>query len=300
MLTNPPTYGTLPISSVPAYVAAAPPMSERVLLLSPRDIDRATLVASSALTSLPVTNLQNQEPRKVWRSLSAVSQYVDITLDSPIACNAIAMSGFNMSAAGVWRLHGYASVSDMGVTAAVSSAWQSVWPGGLKHYDPDWGPEVALLRIENENPYLHWRIEFSDPSEATTFLDIGRLALGRAVQFSINCDIDGGIGFVPNDVAELNGYGQIFTDPRPYAQRTFDMPWTALAQDEVSAQAMELSRLRGQAGDVFCFLDPCGVSNFHLWSMQGLFTGRAQYTPRPLFVGGMMCWSFTFSLIQKL
>jgi hypothetical protein len=295
--------GELPIGEVLTVLESA--MAENVLLLSPRDIELAELTASSAVTALPVDNLKNQEPTKVWRTTSPTDQYVDVTLAAAKACDAVAMSGFNMSASGVWRLRAYETAEDVGVSHVLDSGWQSVWPGGTKHTDPDWGPEVALLRIDNESAYRYWRVELSDPGAGMTYLDVGRLALGVAAQFTINCDIEAGLGFVANDVQQPNGYGQTFTDPRPYAQRQIDMPWSALGQQEASGIAMELSRLRGQAGDVFCFLDPAEITNFHRWSLQGLFAGRAQFVARPMWVTdddgqSRMAFGFTFSLLQKL
>lgn len=295
-------YSLLPIGVGPDYTApVATP--QNCLFLSSRDFDLATLSASTAVSSLPVENLQNQEPSKVWRTTSALGQYVDILLRSALACNVAAMSGFNMSSAGVWRLTAYAAADDVGDTAAFDSGWQSVWPGGERHSDPEWGPEVALLRADNESAYRYWRLEFSDPGAAMTHLDIGRLAVGRAAQFGINCDFGNGIAFAPNDMREPNGWGQTFTEPRP-PNRIFEMTWSALGQREVHDVAMELTRLRGLGGDVFCFLDPGEIELFHKWSMQALFTGRADYKSMPLWVTDAdgfvrMAWGFSLSLIQK-
>jgi len=302
MPTSPAPYSVLPVGAGDPYQApvAAP---QSCLFLSPRDFDLAVLSASTAVSSLPVGNLQNQESSKVWRTTSALGQYVDIVLWSALACNSAAMSGFNMSSAGVWRLIGYASAEDVGGIAAFDSGWQSVWPGGERHSDPEWGSEVALLRADNEAAYRYWRLELSDPSAAMTYLDIGRLAVGRAVQFGINCDFGNGVAFAPNDAQEPNGWGQIFTEPRP-SNRSFEMTWSALGQREVHNVAMELTRLRGIGGDVFCFLDPGEIELFHKWSMQALFAGRADYKSMPLWVTDAdgfvrMAWGFSLSLIQK-
>lgn len=289
----------MPIASTGQAATAVVRASENVLFLSPRDIDLATLSASTAVSSLPVANLQNQEPTKVWRTTSALDQYVDITFASPVAADAAAMAGFRKSASLLWRAKAYASAADRGGAAALDTGWQSPWPQGYMHNDPAWGPEVALMQFENDTAYQFWRVEFTDP--AATYLDIGRLAVGPAAQFSVNPDYESAVGFVSSDVAEPNGYGQIFTDPRPYLQRQFDMPWTALGRSEANTLAMELTRLRGLAGDIFCFLDPGETEHFHRWSMQGLFTGAAKYSIRPMFNGERgPCWGFTFAMIQKL
>lgn len=280
-------------------------MPEAVLFLSPREIELATLVASTQVSSLPVAFLQNQEPAKVWRSTSATSQRIDVTLRQAKACNAIAMAGFNFSSAALWRLKGYADAADRDADiAAVDSGWQSVWPSAFRHIDSDWGPEVALLRVDNDVAYLYWRVEFGDPAVGMTYLDVGRLALDRAVQFTVNFDFESSVGYAPNDVQEPSGYGQIFTDPRP-ANRAFNLTWSFLGRNEANQAAMEITRLRTMAGDVFCFLDPGEIENFHRWSMQGLFTGRTDYKAMAGWLtdgDGVMRdgWSFNFSLIQKL
>ncbi len=296
-------YSLLPIGAGPDYTAPVE-APHNCLFLSPRASDLGAMSASTAVPSLPVRNVQNQETSKVWRTTSAIGQYVDIVLGAAMACNALAMSGFNMSAVGVWRLRAYASADDVGGIAALDSGWQSIWPGGERHSDPAWASEVALMRIENEDAYRYWRIECSDPSVSTTKLDIGRVALGRTIQPSINCDWGGGIGFVPNDVQEPNGYGQIFTEERP-TSRTMELTWSALSQRETEATAMELSRLRGMSGDLFVFLDPGEVASFHRYSMQALFTGRHDYKAQPLWAPdsdgvSRWCWGFTMNLIQKL
>jgi hypothetical protein len=282
-----------------ASTAATP---ERVLFLSPREFDLATLAASSAVASLPVTNLQDQDPARVWRTTST-SAYVDVTAAVPVAWNAAAMSGFTLGAGGQWRLKAYATAADVGVSAALDTGWQSIWPQGFRHSDPAWGPEVALLRVDNDAYYRWWRLEFADPGSDASSFDIGRLALGRAAQFSIDCDFGHGISWAPNDIQEPNGWGQIFTEPRP-ANRLFEMTWSALGQREVHEVAMELTRLRGLGGDIFCFLDPGAVELFHKWSMQALFSGRADYKSMPSWVTDhdgelRMAWGFSLSLIQK-
>lgn len=302
MPTSPAPYSVLPIGAGDPYLAPVA-VPQNCMFLSPRDFDFATLSASTAVPSLPVSNLQNQEPSKVWRTTSALGQYVDIVLRSALACDAVAMSAFNMSSAGIWRLKAYASADDIGGTAAFDSGWQSVWPGGERHSDPDWGPEVALLLVANDSAYRYWRLEFSDLSVATAHLDIGRLAIGRAARFSINADFGDGLGFAPNDTQEPNGWGQIFTEPRP-SSRIFEMQWSALAQREVHDAAMELTRLRGLGGDVFYFRDPGEIELFHKWSVQALFGGRADYKSMPLWTTDSdgqlrMAWGFSLSLIQK-
>ncbi len=278
--------------------------SENVIFLNPRDSDRATVAASTAVPSLPAANVQNQEPSRIWRTTSAINQYIDFTATQPYAWNAAAISAFVMSSSGVGRLQAFETADDVGITPIRDSGWVSVWPNGEKHVDPDWGAETALIRVENDEAWQFWRLWLSDPGAGMTKLDVGRVGIGRAIQPSINCDWGDGLGFTFNDVQESNGYGQIFTEERP-TNRTMTMTWSAVGQREAANGAMELSRLRGMSGDVFVFLDPGEVALFHKLSMQGLFTGRHDYKTAPLWVTdddgeSRWAWGFSLSLIQKL
>lgn len=298
MLPGVTPYGTQPYGATPLAPDPAAATPANVLFLSPRDIDRASLTASTAVTSLPVTYLQNQEPTKKWRSTAGGVQYIDVVMQELRACNAGVVVGHNLSAAGLLRITGYIALADVGVSAVVDTGWQSAWPSTGKHDDPDWAHELSLLLWSNDAALQYWRIEIADPT--LDYIEAGRIALGRAYQPSINADIEVGIGFVPNDVQESNGYGQTFTDPRPFAQRQFDVPFSAADESDVHAAAMELSRLRGQSGDIICCLDPGATTRFHRWSMQGLFTSGTKFKSQPLFTSGGQMWGFSFTLIEKI
>jgi len=284
-------------------------VSDKLLMLSTSIFDKAIVEASSEIGTLVAANTQNQEPTKVWRSASAVNQHLKVTLHRPEVLNCAAFTFWQggLSDAAVWRVKIYATEDDMldDVDAVVDTDWESVWPQDYVHNSEDWGPEVALLRWDNDVAYRHARILFSDPGVGAVYLDIGRVGLGKSIQFQLNPKHDGGVGFVSIDVQEANGYGQIFTDPRPYQQRQFDLVWSALGDREMKEDASELTRLRGQAGDLYVFLNPGARTDFHLKSMQCLFGSSHKFTPLPSYVQdkdgvGRNGWSFSATLLQKL
>lgn len=297
----------------PGYAPLPPvviPMPEKIIFLSPRVSDKATVMSSTQVDSLPVGNIQNQEPAKVFRTTSTIDQWISFVLPSVTPVDAIAMAWNQekFSSSAVWRAYIYATQADMdgNVNEVVDTGWVSVWPGSAyKHTMQDWGPEVALLSINNTQSYRYVKLWISDPTAPQAYLDISRVAVGAKAQFRINPRIDGGINFVPIDVQESNGYGQVFTDPRPWQQRQFVLTWSALGQGDVQFDAMELARLRGQAGDFFVFIDPAASDDFHLKSMQGIFEGQHKFNPANIYIpdadGRMrLGWGFTFTCTQKL
>ena len=96
-------YGSVPYGSAPIGTAPTVTQSnERFLILSPRESDAATLVASSQETALPVANLQSLQPKKVFR---AGGSYVAVTVAfaEPVAANMLALARHNLGAGGVIR-----------------------------------------------------------------------------------------------------------------------------------------------------------------------------------------------------
>lgn len=272
-----------------------------ILFLSPRVSDAATLTASSEVESLPANFAQNPEPTKVWRTTGCTAEYLILDFGSGGAVvNAASLVGHNLTSAATIRLRLADTVPALTAAPAVDSTALSAWPSSGKHTDPDWAHELSLVQATNTTAYRYARLDLADALNADGYLDVGRVAVGRAWQPTYNLDLDPTIAFVPIDVQEPNSYGQTFTDPRPWAQRQFDLAFSAANQDDVHDYAMELSRLRGQAGDVIVCIDPAATTRFHRWSMQALFTGRAAFKAQPLWDGANQTWGFTASLIEKL
>lgn len=272
-----------------------------ILFLSPRISDQATVTASSEVASLPATFAQNQEPTKKWRTTGCAAEYVVFSWSpDDLVITHAAVVGHNLTSAATIRLRLADTVPSLTAAPDKDSGVVSAWPTSGKHTDPEWAHELSLVGVTNAVGYRYARLDFADAANPAGFLEFGRIAVGRAWQPSANIDLDPTIGFVPIDVQEPNSYGQTFTDPRPYAQRQFDLAFSALDQDDVHDYAMELSRLRGQAGDVIVSIDPEATTRFHRWSMQALFTGRAAFKAQPLWDGTNQTWGFAASLIEKL
>jgi len=301
------TLGVNPLGYAWFATAMEKQMAERVILLSPYNSDKGTVATTDQVTTLPAQNVQYQEPSKVWRTLSAIDQHIDFTLPAVLAVNAVGMSWPQgmLSSSAMFRLLGYADPAM--TTALVDSGWKSVWPGvdGYYHGSPDWGYETALLKTTNVVAYRYWRLFITDPGTGRTYFDISRIAVGKATQFRLNPKYEGGISYVALDIQEANGYGQIFTDPRPFKQRRFELSWTALGAQDIEQDAMELARLHGQAKDLFIYLDPAEINSFHIKSMQALFEGPHKFNLMPQHVLDKdnqfrQGWGFNISVVQKL
>jgi hypothetical protein len=281
-LTTP--YGTRPIGAAIAQ-AAQPATMERFLLLSPRDSDAATLSASSAVASLPVTNLQTIQPAQVWRSADNAPQTIDVAFPSAVAANALALVATNVSGAALVRIRAAVLLSDVEASPALDTGWQPLFPPTGRPIEPDWPSTIGLRRWTNDTAYRFWRVEIADGLGAVSYIEAGRLVLGRAWQPTQNLDLGGTpFGFAPADVQLASTFGRTFTNRRSISPpRLFEISVFALNKREAFDGIFELQRLRGLWGDVVCALDPGEGADFHRFTMQGVFTAGGAYTLPPAF-----------------
>lgn len=300
MITTPAPYGTLPLGAVQPW-SSFTNGGERLLLLSPRDSDAATLTASAELSALPVGNLQSMQPQKVWRAL-ATSAYVTVAFASPVNVNALALVGHNLSEAAVIRLRAAVALENLTTAPDIDTGWRSAWPTSGKPLAPSWPVRLSLLKWSTGAAVLYARVDIADPSAAQTYIEAGRLVIGQAWQPATNFDLEGTpLAFDARDVRVTTPYGYTFTDRRAAsAARRFALKITAANQREVLDGIAELQRLRGLWGDVICALDPAATTDFHRYAMQGVFENAAAFPVVPLFDANGVQYGATVPLIELL
>lgn len=200
----------------------------------------------------------------------------------PVAANALAVVATNASPGGVFQVLGGPS---HGTWGAVDTGFQSMWPATGKPVAPDWPVHTSLLRWTNDLAFQHRRVVIADTGSVLPYIEAGRLVLGRAFQPSINFDYGGTpIGYAAVDVQATTPYGRTFTDRRTVsAPRLFELSVYSLNRREAFDGLGEIQRTRGLWGDVVCALDPGERTDFHRFTMQGVFTSAAAYTLPPVF-----------------
>lgn len=290
-------YGSAPYAAAPAYVAPAAASIARMVVLSPYDSDRATIAAGSAVATLPAANLQSQQPKKVWRS-SSVSDYLELTFATPVAANMLAINGHNFTSAGLYRVRGADTIAATTSAPLVDTGWVSVWPVTGKPADPYWPRFMSALLWSNDALFQCWRIDFADPSASQTYIEVGRLALGRYWQPSTTFDLAGTpLGRDQRDVQTITDYGELFTDRRQRSgARRMSLQIGALDKRETLDGIQEIQRLAGLSGDVFVLLEPNATTDFHRVSMQGVFTSPQDHQIVMQWTESGEMWTANFPL----
>lgn len=294
-------HGTSAYGTAPSYVPVANPPAEGALFLSSIDIDQAQLTGSSEVPSLPVAYLQDSRVEKKWRLTSKVDQYLSVTLAVPSACDTLAVIGANLGAGAVVRILGALDPAGLPNTPDFDSGWLGAWPiSGKPILKQPWPVHTNLIRFPNANAYRYWRIIFSDPGVETTYLELGRVLIGKAFRPTYNVDVNPAIGLESSDVRRRSTFNRTFTDPRGASSRRMALSLSAVDRDEMRADLFELQRYCGLARDFVFSLDPAATTSHHLYTMQALFVEGAQFEAQPLWDANGEVWRTSLQLTEPL
>jgi hypothetical protein len=262
--------------------------SERMIVLSPIYSDAATIAASSEVATLPATNLQTMDPKRVWRTDGETSAYLTLAFDEPVTVNMLAFNRANLSGMATVRIRGAVAESDVTASPLFDTGARSPWPSTGRGTLRSWPAYIGAVIFDdvNTSAMQYFRIDYEDPGSTDGYLEIGRQALGELWQPSTNFDFGGTpVARVSKDVQTETDYGQIFTDRRhASAPRRLQLQISALSKFEVLNGIAEIMRLRGLWGDVFVFLDPAAPDvTFQKFSLQGVFTAPQEHQIVPMF-----------------
>jgi hypothetical protein len=274
---------------------------KNITILSPTLSDVAVFGASSQVSTLPVANLQTMDPKKKWRAMVTAAA---ITIDAGaagLAATGLALIGHNLTAAGTIRVRAKAT-SDVTVAPTIDTTAKSAWPATGKPTDSYWNHYLSWLEWANAAALRYWRIDLSDPGNPAGYLQAGRLMLGAYWRPSINFDYDGApLAYAQKDIQVLTDYGQTFTDRRTRsAPRLVALKHTSLDRREVLDGIAEIQRLRGMWGDVACLLDADETTDFHRYSLQGVFSTPQAHNLVPYYTTNGEMWTATHNLREVI
>ena len=207
----------------------------------------------------------------------------------------------HFTTAAMVRVRGFttAAAMDAGTGETVDTGWVSAWPLGIKPTASNWLNHTTLLRWSNDTALMYWRVDITDGGAGITYIEAGRLALGRAWRPSIRLDVEFSIGHASADVQIISDWGATYGEAR-FAARTFEIRFSAQEWRDVMDSAADLQRLRGLARDLIVCIDPAQTTDFHRLTMQGVFTSLNALNAIPGFSTGGQMWSFTLPLRELI
>lgn len=238
------------------------------------------------------------QPKKKWRSSGASAEYLTVDFGTAgCAANGLALIGHNFTSAATIRVRGK---NTLPVTSSptVDTTALSAWPATGKPSDSYWPQFLSWLSWSNSTALRYWQIDFADAGNAAGYLEAGRLMLGAYWRPTLNFDIGGTpIGRDQRDVAVATDYGQTFTDRRTRsAPRVASLQISSVDRRELLDGIAEIMRLRGVWGDVAALLDADETTDFHRYSMQGIFSVPQAHQLVPQFTANGAMWTASINL----
>lgn len=242
-----------------------------ILFLSRKLVEGATLTASSAQTSLPVTNLVGPTPSKVWRSTSLSSVYITIDFGSATAVDTLAMVAPNWTTSATWRLRGATSEANLTAAPGYDSTAVTPWPGGTKPTE-EWQQHAPILRLGSTQTYRWWRIDLADAGNTDGYLEAGALLLGAAVGVTYESWAGFSIDDEPSDIVSDTLYGRTVVEERDPV-RVFNIPFRVLAEADVFGGLGTMLRERRASRPFLVCLDTDQTTYLHVATLYGLRRG---------------------------
>ena len=225
-------------------------------------IDAATLSGGIWNGSYPITNLQTRYLTQKARSADdrAESTLINIDLGSAKAVRAFGAIATNISASGATYRLRLGNDNTFAVTLYDSGTVSA------NAQTPD-----LILGLSSAVTARYGRLEITDTSNASGYVEIGRLFIGPALAPATNYNRGADLGYVSRSAVQQSLGGVDHYDART-PRRLFQFALDWLTEAEAHSQALALQRLCDITGEVLLVRDPDDVT----YNQQRHFLGRLQ------------------------
>lgn len=228
--------------------------------------------------SAPLSNLYNARLAYKARSLDCVPENTQftVTLGTPRNVQVVVIPKHNLSLNATVTITLYDANGSV-VYTSTADAFPALYPwGSLTFGDPHWFdckmtpeewaqnlyPVPVMLLLPETKVCSSVQFQFSDPDNAAGYIEISRPFIAPGWQPSINFNVGSSLGVIDSSVETVTmGMASIF-DQRT-KQRTFQIEFPILPQNEAFSNAFDMQMRLGRSGQVFVCLDPTDTSNFH-------------------------------------
>ena len=229
--------------------------------------DAAVITAGSQLASLPVTNLQTDQPSEVWRTDGLDNAWVEADFGAATQINLASMLYTNLTSAATIQLRAAATQAALTAGPAYDSTAITAW---LETSLGDW-PFIHSYIWLGAAPqsYRWWRIDLVDAANPDGYIQAGRLIVDDGLQAARNLQ---------------NGWSVTYVDPSPHHRATNGALWATprdgarlisyahgfLTEDEMYDKFFDVDRTRGTKKSVLVIRDPDALKHGHKQMVYGL------------------------------
>ncbi|MBP1179962.1 hypothetical protein [Methylobacterium sp. PvR107] len=250
--------------------------------------DGGIVRASSASQLAPPARLQNPHVARKWRGDNNPSEYLTVDLGDVHDVDTVAIMGLTLTAAGTIRVR--ASATD--TSALMAEAYDSGPITGA--VDPRYGMLVHLLPVLVQARYV--RIDLEQPG--ATYIEAGRLFVGRRWQFAYNFGFGWGRGYVDLSKRTQSRGGQTYVDPN-VSFRTVSLSFEVITEAQRLSFVDDVDRLNGQRVDVLLVTNPASP-NLGRDSIWGLLDDLDPITQPATWIAGMPAYAKAYKISERL
>lgn len=251
--------------------------------------DDALITASSYAVLMPPARLQDEQPRRYWRSTSALNQYLTFDLGAAHSFDTVALINTNLTAAGVTRLR--SSLTD--ATGQDGAAYNGASAAG--RVDPSYKSLGFVLPSVVSGRHL--RIDLSDATLAasadTNFVQAGFVVIGQRTQVEVSFAPGASRKRISNSRKTKGPSGATFIDPGVKA-RVWNVEFKSIRPFEANGffEAMEIAN--GDDVSVLFVRNPSS-DNFGRDAILALVTELA-----PIVQPSPNVWAKSFQLEERV
>jgi hypothetical protein len=200
------------------------------------------LVASSAVSALPVGASRNPDRTYVWRSLTQTGvQTVDVDLGTVMTVSAAAVANVKLLGAGILELYHRGDAGAAGTAVLVAQ---------LPAADRDTRTACAFFTAQ---AHRHWQLKWTNPSADNDYAELGYAFLGEELVPTFNVKVPADIMRVDPAAMSASVDGQ-----KSFARRTKFVrgAWEFMLVPEAQLSDMRtLFDTLGVSGSMFMVLD---------------------------------------------
>lgn len=220
-------------------------------LANPIAIDAATVTASAAVGTLPVSNLKRYMPFDRWRTPSGTTQaYLTVDFGSATPVRLIWLGYTNASSEATWRIRAAATEAALTADPVYDSGTLSHWPA----YDlSTWNRTHAVLMLQGAIAYRWWRIDVNNVNSPDNYYEAGRLYMSDPWTPTRGMDFGSTINMV-DPSPKSRSLGGVGYTKRRGVWREASFRFSALSLNELLGYAEPIERLRRSTQDVLVLL----------------------------------------------